>query len=222
LPEKVFKANLREKTGRRASERLRKEGFIPAVLYGHKEENVHLSLPRAEMEQFLREGPRTLDLEYKGHTEKALIKDIQYDALGTEVIHIDFARVALYERVTVSVEIETVGEPAGAAQGGVLEQPLHEVEVECLASEIPQRLEVKIGELDIGDTIFVKDLKLPPGVKALADEEQAVVILRPPAPEIEEVVPEEVVAPEKVPAEEEAPTEVSAEEKKRGKEEGGS
>jgi large subunit ribosomal protein L25 len=216
LPDRVLKANVREKTGRRASQRLREEGFIPAVLYGHKEEIIHLSLPRAEMEEFLREGQRTLDINYKGDAEKALIKEIQYDALGTEIIHIDFARIALYERVTVSVEIEPIGEPTGAAEEGVLEQPLHELEVECLASDIPQRLQVEISHLQIGDSISVGDLKLPPGVKALADADQAVFVLQPPAME-----EEEEVVPEEVPVEEEAPPEPEAEEEE-GKEEGAS
>lgn len=215
MPDRVYKANIRKRTGRAASERLRKEGLIPAVLYGHKKENVLLSLPRAEVEEFLREGQRTLDIEFTGGSEKALIKQIQYDALGTEVIHIDFNRVALDERVTVTVEIVSVGEPAGLAQDGMLEQPLRELEVECLASDIPQRLEVEVAELQIGDSVSVKDLKLPPGVKVLADGEMTVVIVRPP------VVEEVVAAEEEVPAEEEAPAEPGAEEEDK-KEEGGS
>jgi large subunit ribosomal protein L25 len=171
----TFDTQPRSERGSMAARRLRRQGRVPAVLYGHKEETVSLTLPLIELEKAIRHGVRVVDLQTPGKTEKALIKAVQWDHLGKHLLHIDFARVAADERVIVTVPIELRGIAPGTTHGGVLDQPLHSLSVECLAISLPDSIRVNIGELDVGGVIHVKDLVLPPGVKAMADPEAIVV-----------------------------------------------
>src|SRR5262249_32296375 len=148
---------------------------VPAVLYGHKEETLSLSLPLEDLVKAIRHGARVVDLQANGNTEKALIREVQWDHLGKDVLHVDFARVAADERIVVPVRIEIRGTAPGVTAGGRLDQPLHTIEVECLALSVPESIRVNIGELQIGDSIHVRDLTLPPDVKAKADPDAVVV-----------------------------------------------
>ncbi|HZT82172.1 MAG TPA: 50S ribosomal protein L25 [Gemmataceae bacterium] len=180
----------REGRGSREARRLRQKGLIPAVLYGHKEETVALALPGEELEKVIRHGTHVLDLKTNRGVEKALIKEVQWDYLGKEILHVDFARVAADERVSVSVPIELRGIAIGTTHGGILEQPLHTVTVECLAIAVPGSIRVNVAELDVGQAIHVRQLQLPPDVKALADPEAIVVHVVAPA-----AAPEAAAAP---------------------------
>jgi large subunit ribosomal protein L25 len=144
-------------------------------VYGHKEATVSVALPGDELAKAIRHGVRVLDLQADGKTEKALIRDVQWDHLGKELLHVDFARVAADERVVVTVPVEVRGVAPGIAAGGVLEQPMHTLSVECLAVRVPDSIRVSVVELQLGGTIHVKDLVLPPDVKAMADPEALVV-----------------------------------------------
>jgi large subunit ribosomal protein L25 len=168
-------AEPREGSGSQAARRLRRKGLIPAVLYGHKEETICLALPGTEVEKAIRRGVRVVDLKADGKEEKALIRDVQWDHLGKELLHVDFTRVAVDERIVVTVPLELRGVAPGVNAGGTLDQPIHALSVECLAISIPDSIRVNIGELQIGGAIHVKDLVLPPGVKAMSDPDAIVV-----------------------------------------------
>ena len=112
----------RGELGSRANKKLRDAGFLPGVVYGHKEEVVPVTLPRKEVVNHLNKGAHVFDLHMEGKSEKVLVKEVQYDHLGTSVIHVDFARVSLDEKVKVSVTLELKGVPKGEADGGVLQQ----------------------------------------------------------------------------------------------------
>ena len=168
-------AQKREGSGTRAAERLRKQGRIPAVVYGHKEATVSLSVGRDDLLSALRHGARVVDLKTDGTAETALIREVQWDHLGKEVLHVDFARVSKDERIHVNVRIELRGIAPGVTAGGVLDQPLHAIEVECLAVSIPESIRVNVGELHLDQAIHVRDLKLPEGVKAMDDPDVVVV-----------------------------------------------
>jgi large subunit ribosomal protein L25 len=172
-------AQKREGRGTRAAERLRKQGRIPAVVYGHKEAAVSVSLARDELLAALRHGARVVDLKTDGTAETALIREVQWDHLGKEVLHVDFARVGRDERIHVEVRIELRGVAPGVTAGGVLDQPLHAVEVECLAISIPESIRVNVGELQMDGSIHVRDLHLPEGVVALTDPDAVVVHVAP-------------------------------------------
>jgi large subunit ribosomal protein L25 len=178
-------ANPREGRGTHVARRLRRQGLVPAVVYGHKEAVLSVVLPREELLRALRHGARVVDLQAAGKLEKALIREVQYDHLGQEVLHVDFARVSADERITIQVPIELRGTAPGVTAGGMLDQPLHTLEVECLALSVPESIRVNIGELQIEGVIHVGDLKLPEGVRTTADPEAVVVQVFPPQVEPE-------------------------------------
>jgi large subunit ribosomal protein L25 len=154
-------------SGSRATKKLRRDGLIPAVVYGHKEAVVPVALDRKEVETALRHNTRVVDLQLDGKTETAVIQEVQYDHLGQDVLHVDFKRVSKDERVKMSVRIELKGVPAGLGGGHILEQPLHALHVECPALAIPDQIRVNVLGLTAGHPIHVSDLVLPDGVKAL-------------------------------------------------------
>ena len=178
----------RSELGSRANKRLRDSGFIPGVIYGHKEAVVPVTLPKKEVVNHLNHGTHLFDLALDGKNEKVLVKEVQYDHLGMEVLHVDFARVSLDERVEVTVPLELKGEPKGEADGGVLQQIVAEIELECLVTEIPDAIRHNVAEMALGDVLHIKDLKLPPGAKALQDEDLIVATVK----EIAEEAPAEV------------------------------
>jgi large subunit ribosomal protein L25 len=164
----------RDGSGTKAAQKLRKKGLLPAVVYGHKQAAVSIALPRDEFENALRHGARLVELQTDGNAEGAIIQDVQWDHLGKEVLHVDFRRVSQDERVVVSVPVHLRGIAPGASTG-VLDQPLHVINVECLVTAVPDHIRVNIGELQVGGVIHVKDLHLPEGVKAMADPDAVVV-----------------------------------------------
>ncbi len=182
-------ATNRPELGSRANKRLRDKGMLPGVIYGHKEAVVPVTLPKKEVVGHLSRGAHVFDLQLDGKSEKVLVKDVQYDHLGSDVLHVDFARVSLDERVEVTVPLELKGTPKGEADGGVLQQMLNELEIECLVVEIPDVIRHNVSEMKLNDVVYIKDLKLPAGVKAMQDEDQIVATVR----EIEESAPTEAV-----------------------------
>src|SRR5262249_46029352 len=157
----------------------------------------------------LRHGARAVEVQYQGKKEQALIQEVQYDHLGMEALHVDFKRVSADERVVVPVRLELRGHAPGVTAGGVLDQPMHNLSVECLALSWPESIRVNIGELQIGSVIHVRDLTLPPGVKAMADPDAVVLQVKEP---LVEAAPVAVAAPEgAAPAE---PEVIGAEERK--------
>jgi large subunit ribosomal protein L25 len=168
-------ARPREARGSRAAGRLRRQGFVPAVVYGHKEATVSVAVPREDLEKVIRHGTRVVDLQADGNVQKALIREVQWDHLGKELLHVDFARVAADERVVVPVPVEIRGLAPGVSAGGLLDQPLHRLQVECPAISVPESIRVNVNELQLGAAIHVRDLVLPPGVKAMADPDLIVV-----------------------------------------------
>src|SRR5947207_4059476 len=145
----------RNELGSRANKRLRDSGFVPGVIYGHKEAVVPVTLPKKEVENHLNHGAHLFDLALDGKSEKVLVKEVQYDDLGIEVIHVDFARVSLDEKVEVTVPLELKGDPKGEADGGVLQQIIAELEVECLVTEIPGAIRHNVTEMALNDVLHI-------------------------------------------------------------------
>jgi large subunit ribosomal protein L25 len=178
-------AKVRQELGSRANKRLRDAGFIPGVVYGHKEAVIAVSLPRLDAQAALAKGLHVLDLQIDGKSEKVLVKDVQYDHLQKDVLHIDFARVSLDERVKVSVPVELRGTPKGEDEGGVLQQIIAALEIDCLVVEIPKVVRHSVADMALNTVLKIKDLSLPPGVKCLQDPELIVATVR----EIKEELP---------------------------------
>ena len=171
-------AEPRSALGSRANKRLRDTGKIPGVVYGHKEAVVPVTLPKKELVGHLNHGAHVFDLALDGKSEKVLVKEVQYDHLGLEVLHVDFARVSLDEEVDVTVPLELKGEPKGEKEGGVLQQIINELEIECLVTDIPDIIRVNVDQLGVDDVLHIKDLQLPPGVRALQDEDVIVAAVK--------------------------------------------
>jgi large subunit ribosomal protein L25 len=183
-------AQPRQGRGKRAAAQLRKQGLVPAIVYGHKEEPAAVTLPQADIERVLRHHVRVVDLQTGSHTDTALIREVQYDHLGKEVLHVDFERHSKDERIHVEVPIELRGTPTGVGSGVVVDQPLHSLKVECPVIAVPESIRVRIEGLQLGHAIHVKELQLPEGVTALADPDAVVVQLKAALPEPEAVVAE--------------------------------
>ncbi len=187
----VLVGEKREGRGTRVARQLRAQGRVPAVLYGHKEATVPLALAGEELASAIRHGSRVVELKLDSGTQQALIREVQWDHLGKDLLHVDFIRVSKDERIHVAVPLEIRGLAPGVTGGGVLDQPLHAVHVECLAIAVPDSIRVNVSELQIGSAIHVRDLHLPPGVKVLDDPDAVVVIIKTPMAE-----PEAAPAPE--------------------------
>lgn len=191
----VLNVKKRERQGKKAIRRLRATGVIPAILYGHGEANVNLAVTGTELAPVLRHGGRLVELRGEV-SEKALIRELQWDTYGTHVLHVDFARVSEHEKVRLTVPVEVRGDAVGAKEGGVVEQPIHEVEVECPASAIPERIIVKIADLHLNQSLTIKDIVPPDQVTILDDPELVVVTCHPPLDAAEEGAPEGGAEPE--------------------------
>jgi large subunit ribosomal protein L25 len=177
----VLVAQRRQGRGSKLARRLRQDGRVPAVIYGHKEETVSLSLVAEDLVKAIRHGVRVVDLQTDGGVQKAFINDVQWDHLGKDVLHVDFTRVAADERIHVTVPLELRGIAPGVTGGGILDQPLHTLDVECEAVSVPESIRVNINELQLDGVIHVRDLTLPPGVVARTDPDVIVVHVTVPA-----------------------------------------
>lgn len=165
-----IKATKREKVGTRAAMRDRSEGRLPAVIYGHGKPPEHITIDTHEFEQAVKHHARVFKIEHGGReTFQALLKQLQWDALGEVPMHADFTRLEVGEKVKVGVPIHFVGHAKGLAAGGRMNTPVVELQVECDPAAIPEHIEVVVSHLEIGQAIHVGELQLPAGVRALSE-----------------------------------------------------
>lgn len=184
--------SLKRRTSRGSAHcrRLRAQGQIPCNVYGHKQEPV-LLVAAIEALRPVTQGHRLVMLDVDGSSEQALVKEVQYDTFGSELLHVDFVRIDATERMTVKVPIHLKGTAPGAVAGGIVEQPLRELEIECTASDLPEHIEVKIGHLELNGVIHVSDLvDLPPGITVISHPESIVVHIGTAKAEAEAAQPE--------------------------------
>jgi large subunit ribosomal protein L25 len=218
----TLKAAVRTETGKGAMRRLRREGRIPAVVYGRGEETRPLSVDAHDFEMLTKHhslDTTIIELSIEGAGRKGgklrtLIVEVQSHPYRPQILHVDFQQIHAGERVTVQVPVRLHGTPAGVRVGGVLQHVLHDVELECAVEEIPESLDVDVSALEIGDSVHVSELAIPENVEILIDAERTVCTVAPPTvlevPEEEEAA----VEPELVGAEE-----AEAEEAEAGEEE---
>lgn len=171
-------ASRRNELGSRANYRLRKTGQVPAVVYGHKEAVVPIKIDKKSFLAHLSHGAHVFSLNFDGKSEPVLLKEVQYDHLSADVVHVDFARVDLTERVTVTVSLELKGDPKGEKEGGVLQQIINELEIECVVTDIPDVLTHDVSDMEKDAVLHIKDLKLPSNLKVLQDEDLIVATCR--------------------------------------------
>jgi len=214
----------REELGKTKVKDLRTKGFIPAVIYAEGKDSLPVKVSHKQLLQLLHQHrleSAVINLKIKDDKKQksrsCLIKEIQYDPVKGDVIHVDFNEISLTEIIKVNVPVVARGEPVGVKQeGGSLEHILWEVEVECLPTEIPKEIEVDVSQLKIGDSIHIKDITFPSQIKVLNAPEAIVFSVSAPIKEEEVVAPavegEEKLEPEVIKEKKEVPTEEGKEE----------
>jgi large subunit ribosomal protein L25 len=164
----------REKLGGGNNRRLRQTGNVPAVLYGHGEAVIPLAVESTAIMNVIRHGHKLVRLQ-GDVSEGAFIKAVQWDVFGKGLIHIDLLRVSDTEKVRTTVTVELKGTAVGLGEGGIIEFVLHELEIECPAASVPEKLIVSVNDLHLGGAIHAKEVTLPEGAKVLDDPDLVVV-----------------------------------------------
>jgi large subunit ribosomal protein L25 len=186
-------ASARINGGKGAARALRREGRVPAVIYGHGREPQALSVATRELEKLLSQiaaGSTVIELDLDGRGARTLIREIQRHPVKRSILHVDFLELVAGERISVRVPLVYVGTPEGVrVGGGMLDQVLHEVEIEADPADIPNHIDVDVSAMQIAQALHVGDLPLPAGVTALDDAALTVCTVQ--APRVEEAAAEE-------------------------------
>lgn len=175
MSEKVLHVETRQAKGTADSRRARHAGLIPAVVYGHREPQ-HLLVNRREFGATFKHITESEIITLKLGKEDlhVLVKDYQSDVVKGELLHLDFYEVEAGKALRTHVPLHVTGTPVGVREGGVLEAPIHELEIECLPKDLPEGISVDVSKLSGSESIHVRDLKVPSGVKILTSEDQVV------------------------------------------------
>jgi large subunit ribosomal protein L25 len=213
----VIKAKTRNTQGKNAAFRLREQGLIPAVLYGHSFPPVSLSLNITDLNNILKPAANAssehalhkLSIEDRQDipVKDIMIKEIQRDPVSQKIMHIDLYAVRMDEKIVVPVRINIIGKAPGVQRGGILQQILREIDVKCFPADIPQAFEADVSNLDIGQSLHVSDIAIPENIELHED---------PHAPVVGVIAP--TVMKEEVPAEAAAVEAPVAEEAKKAEE----
>ncbi len=175
-------ATARATSGKGAARSLRREGSVPAVIYGHSREAQSLTVPSRDLEKLLgtiAAGSTVVELTIDGKPSRTLIREIQRHPFKRNVLHVDFLELVAGEKITVSIPLVLHGVPEGVRLGGgILEQMLREVEVEVDPASIPNHIDVDVSHLIVGHSVHVRDLNIPAGVTVLADEDAPVALVQ--------------------------------------------
>ncbi len=172
-----LEAQVREHTGSKDAVRLRSIGKMPAVVYGHRQEPTAIVMDAHEFVEGVHHGHRLLDVKLGDKTEKMVIKELQYDFLGKDIIHVDLMRVNVDERVKVTVPLEFKGmaNAKGTHEGGMIEEHADHIEVECTVIDLPEKIVVNVKEVGVGDSIHARDIELPAGTKLMSSDDMLIV-----------------------------------------------
>jgi large subunit ribosomal protein L25 len=190
----------REASGRSAARKLKARGIVPAVVYGGREKAQPLQLSRRDLTAVLSHASGEnilveLEIAGEGNTRMAMVQEVQHSPVGGEVLHVDFHAVSMDEKIEADIPIESTGTANGVKNfGGLLEQSLRELTVECLPRDLPDRITVDVSDLNIGDSIHVRDIKLPEGVAVKVHTELTVFSVLEPTVEEEPVAAVEAAA----------------------------
>lgn len=202
MEEILLKAETRKGTGKGFARKLRRDGKIPAILYGRDVESVPINISAREWETLMRRVRKNVILTMEIHSDKGvenrpvMIKKVDTGYLGDDVNHIDFLQVSMERTIEIEIPIHLTGTAKGVTNSGIVEQHLRSIMVECLPTQIPEQIELDVTNLDIGDSIHVSDISLS-GIKLLEHMDVAVVTVIPPESEEKPVAVEEVEAEKK-------------------------
>lgn len=178
----TLKAHTRKRSGSAALKRLRKEGLIPAIVYGKQQENINLRLDRKAVNEVLSHSASeqilvNLEIEDRKENRLALIQAVQHDPMTGHILHMDFHAVREDEVIHAHVPVELVGDAAGVKAGGLLEFLLHSLDIECLPKDLPEKISVDVSGVNIGEGLHIRDIKLPAGVRSTVDGDVMIMIV---------------------------------------------
>ena len=148
----------RNQTGAKESKIARKKGFVPGVLYYSGEEAISISIEKSILLRAMNSGQRIFEIDQDGKSQYTMLKQVQYHPVTDEVIHIDLMRVRRSEKITISVPIVLVGDAIGVKEGGVLSQSITQVEISCYPTDVPEKIDLKIDDLEINAALSVGDI----------------------------------------------------------------
>jgi large subunit ribosomal protein L25 len=180
----VFSAKTRTVFGSAKSARLRRQGRVPGVIYGKnadgKRDTIHIDLDKRELSGGLRSISEStiVKIDVEGTAHDAFVKATQRNILDGDILHVDFYEIEMGKTLRARVSVHITGSPVGVRDGGVLETPLHDIEVECLPKDLPERITVDISGLNVNQSIHVRDLPLGEGVKLISGEDQVVALVK--------------------------------------------
>ena len=191
MSENTLAAKIRKMTGKEYSKVLRREGKIPGIFYIHGEESVPLTLEAKQVSVTIASKPALIFLELDdGSKKEAVIRQVQRDPVTTTITHVDFMGITRGVKITVFVPMLLSGVPVGTKIGGILEHLTREIEIECLPKNLPDKLEVDVSELDLGDSIHIKDLSFD-NINIVTPDEVSIASVSLPKIHVEEVEEEE-------------------------------
>ena len=176
----VLQAKNRAKAGSAESRRIRRNGRIPAVLYGRSGKAVSIDLDAFEFVQGVKgiSESTIVKVEVDGKSYDAFVKGTQRNIIDGNILHIDFYEVESGVLVRAKVSLHLHGNPAGVREGGILENPLHDIEVECLPKDLPERIEIDIAGLKVNQSLHVRDIPLASGIRLLSNPDQVVALVK--------------------------------------------
>lgn len=190
---------IRNEIGRRNVKAVRLEDFVPAVVYGENKKPTSIKVDRRQYERIMRTHHgqsvvfhlNVMEGDKKLRDYAAIVKDEQLHPVQESLLHLDFQRISMKKEIEVDVQVVCVGEPIGVKRdGGSLDQPMHEIDIVCLPTNIPQKIEVDVSALEIGDAIHVSDIKMPANVRTNHDPEGLVASVVPPMKSEDEIAAE--------------------------------
>ncbi|MBT8041920.1 MAG: 50S ribosomal protein L25 [Kiritimatiellales bacterium] len=186
-------AKKRDLEGTSNVRRMRKDGLLPAVIYGAEKDPVSVEINTHDFEQILHHSASEsiiVDVALDGEgTISTLVKDVQHHPVSSDLMHVDLLRIAANKPIAVEIPVVLIGESAGVKAGGLIDHVMHSIDVECLPGDMVESFEIDVSELEIGDSLNVSDLKLSSKFKLLVDEESIVASVA--APRVEEELEEE-------------------------------
>jgi large subunit ribosomal protein L25 len=200
-----LKVNARPSVGKGPSRRTRVQGLVPGVVYGGGKDPVHIHTNAREFQRLLHSASgehAIVQLKFDEdaqHDSPALLKAIQHHPVRGQVVHADFLRIRLDEKISTSVAIKLAGTPVGVVAGGVLDVQLREVEIECLALEVPQNITFDISTLEIGDSVHVEQLTAPKGITIITEPDRTIAAVHAPRVSKAEAEAEAEVTADEVP-----------------------
>jgi len=176
----TLQATVRDRLGSRYTRRIRESGGLPAIVYGHGQNPLPIQVDSREALRQFHKGHKLFELKVEGQKSSkpdyVLLKDLQFDHMGTNIVHCDFARVDLDERIETRIHLEFIGDAKGlGSAGAIMMHPQEVLEIECLITNMPESIEVDISDMEVGDILHAGDVKLPLDTMVLMTDPETII-----------------------------------------------